>query len=147
LEGGGIVVPDYFEDYPGVTGITGFASNVPDRTRQSAKQNDESVTVAAHTAVIESIQLWATWAGNDAEVEIWDATQNPATGIPLYSETYGAGTGLSNIYTGAAGSAVFTGRPGVPLFVRAYSAGTSAITAGAGQGLVVTGHYEMSLRR
>jgi hypothetical protein len=144
LEGGGIVAPDYFEDYPGVTGITGFASNIADRSRQVAKQNDDSVVVAAWTPVITHFAIWSTWVGNDAVVEIWDATQNPATGVPLYTEAYGAGTGLSAVYTGQPGSAQLVGRPGVPLFVRAYSTGGGAITAN--QGLTVGGYYELSLR-
>lgn len=145
LEGGGLVHPDYFEDHPGVTGITGFATNTPDRTRQRAKQNDDSVPVAAYTPVIRTIELWSTWAGNDAVVEIWDATQNPATGIPLYTTAYGAATGLSAVFTGAQGAYEYVGRPGIPLFVRAYSTSGAAITAN--QGLVVGGYYEMSLRR
>lgn len=144
-EGFGLVVPDYFEDYPGVTGITGYASNVPDRTRQRAKQNDDGVQVAAWTPVIRTIELWSTWAGNDAVVEIWDATQDPITGIPLYTTTYGLTTGLSAVFTGAVGAFQYVGRPGIPLFVRAYSPSASAITANTG--LVVTGYYEMSLRR
>lgn len=144
VEGAGLVVPDYFEDIPGVSGITGWATNAPDRTRQRAKQNDDSVVVMAYTPVITTIQLWTTWTGADAVVEVWDATQNPATGIPLYTETYAAGTGLSNVLTGANGAFQLVGTPGVPLFVRAY--GTVGIAAAA-QGLVVTGYYEMSLRR
>jgi hypothetical protein len=140
LEGGGLVCPDYFEDFPGETGITGFASNIGDRTRQVAKQNDEGVVVRPWRPVISVISLWSTWVGNDAVVEIWDSTQDPATGVPLYTEAYGAGTGLSGVLTGAAGSFQLVGRPGIPLFVRAYSTAGGAITAN--QGLVVTGYYE-----
>jgi hypothetical protein len=139
LEGGGLIVPDYFEDFPGE-----FASNIGDRTRQRAKQNDDSVVVAAYTPVITTIELWETWTGADGTIEIWDATQNPATGIPLFTEVYGAGTGLSATLTGALGARQIAGTPGVPLFVRAY--GTVGLVAG-GNGLVVGGHYEMSLPR
>ncbi len=147
LPGGGLKVPDYFEDFPGTSGISGFSSNTPDRSRQRAKQNDEAVFVAVYTPVITYIAFNMDYTGNDVAITIWDNSLTPGTDTPLFTETLGdtgVGAGpVSAIYNGRADGGEFRGTPGEPLFVRATGTTFSADEGG----LVVNGYYELSLNR
>ena len=139
--GSGLVHPDYYEDVPGVTGITGFASNTPDRSRVAAKQNDESVVVSRSSVVIELVTVQAQFA-TTAVLSIFDEDDDPTT-TPQYQEnlTAGAVAGTSAALDGRPGGFRFVGRPGKRVFVR--FGGTGAYTAGV---VVVAGYYEQSLR-
>lgn len=139
-KGGGPVAPDYFEDIPGVSGTSGFASNTPDRSRRKAKQNDAAVVTSVNSVVIEVIQAFQVYANNDKVISVFTEDQDPATDTPIYEEVFGAAT-ASAVLTGQPGAATIVGPPGKRLFVR--SQGTGAFTNGS---FVVTGHYEQSLR-
>lgn len=140
-KGSGLVQPDYFEDIPGTTGISGFASNTPDRGRLRAKQNDESVVVNRSSVVIDYIHVQAQFA-TTAVISIFDEDDDP-TGTPQFQEnlTNGAVAGVSPSMTGASGAFRFIGRPGKRIFVR--FGGTGGYTAGA---VTIGGYYEQGLR-
>ena len=148
LPGGGLVFPDYFEDIPGTAGITGFASNTPDRTRRIAKQNDESVIVSTYTPVITNITANVDYANNDTVIDIWDNSLDPDADTALFLETLGDssianGEPRSALLRGTPGGFEFRGTPGQPLFVRVR--GTGAFVDEGG--VVVSGYYELSLNR
>ncbi len=139
IKGSGLVVPDYFEDLPGETGITGFSSNVADRSKQTIKQNDDSVIVAQYSVVIDYIWCGAAFAGNDLAISVFRADQIPASATPIWTQVIGAAN--ATLLDGT-GRFEVVGPRGMPLHVLAD--GTGAFTDGP---LVVSGHYESSLRR
>lgn len=138
-KGGGLFAPDYFEDIPGESTTAGFASNQADRSRTKAKQNDEAVVASVNRVVIEKITWAAAFANNDKIISVFTEDQDPATDPPIYEETYGSAN--SGDLDGSYGGFRVVGPPGKRLFVRGQ--GTGAFTPGT---LVVTGHYEQSLR-
>lgn len=148
VKGGGLKVPDYFEDLPGVSGISGFSSNTPDRTRQKAKQNDAGVVVEAWTPVITYVSANVDFANNDTGIRIWDNSLDPDSDSPLFLENLGdtsvaSGSPDSRLLNGQPGGFEFRGTAGEPLFVEVF--GTGAFTDEGG--VVVSGYYELSLRR
>ena len=138
-KGGGLIVPDFFEDVPGITGTSGFSSNTPDRSRQKAKQNDAGVVVSVNTPVIRVINVFAVFATTKI-VSVFSEDQNPQTDTPLYEEDFGART-ESQVLTGQPGAFELKGVAGKRLFVRVQ--GTGGFTNGS---FVVTGYFEQSLR-
>lgn len=139
-KGSGLVQPDYFEDIPGTSGITGYSSNSPDRSRTKAKQNDESVVVSRTSVVIERIHVIAIFATTKV-ISIFDEDDDPA-GTPQYQESItAAAASTSGALDGSAGGFKFVGRPGKRLFVRI--GGTGGYTSGS---VVVSGYYAQGLR-
>jgi hypothetical protein len=141
LAGGGLVVPDYFEDVPGeTTTSTKISSPSGDRTRQKAKRNDESGIAARYSVVIHAILTGVDWDTTKL-IEVYTEDQVPGTDTPFYSESIAATGAGSTVYNGAAGGPVLVGPPGKALFVRV--SGTSNLTDG---NVVVTGYYEQTPR-
>lgn len=140
VAGAGLVSPDYFEDRPGESGITGFASNAPDRTRQVAKQNDEAGVTVVYTPVITRVSWNAVVGDNNKRIQVFREDDDPATATPLYEELLSAAN--NSVALDGSGDFKVTGFPGEMLHVRVF--GTGALTDGA---LVVSGYYELSLRR
>ncbi len=146
--GGGLKFPDYFEDYPGTSGITGFSSNTPDRTRQRAKQNDESVFVGVYTPVITYVAVNIDFTNNDTTIRIWDNSLDPDSDTPLLLQSPGDtsianGVPVSVLLGGLQGGFEFRGTPGEPLFVEVRGTGGPTFQGG----VVVGGYYELSLNR
>ncbi len=137
LPGSGLVVPDFFEDIPGESLITGFAGNSPDRTRQKAKQNDEAVVANRLRVVISHIGFSALWDATKV-IQIWREDQDPATDVPKYQESVAVAAFTSAVLTGAGGAFEFRGDPGFRYFVRIT--GTTNFTDGH---VRVTGRYEI----
>jgi len=139
--GVGLVVPDYFEDRPGTSGITGFSTNTPDRSRQVAKQND-FVSVVRYSVQIEGINANIGYTGNDTRVRVWTNEQNPSSDTPFYDITLGdvaAASDRRGVVEGITADTPLIGPPGVPLFVQV--SGGSGFAAGEDTSLAVFGRY------
>ena len=138
VKGGFLFVPGYFEDIPGVTAITGFSSNTPDRTRQRAKQEDPGVFVTPYRVVIDFVRVTATWNTDAKTVEIF-REGDAAMADPLYTEVLAAEDDTE--LTGRLDTMKVVGPPGEALFVRVLGS-TDQITAGR---LFVSGYIETGL--
>jgi hypothetical protein len=135
LKGGDLVYPDYFEDLPGVSAITGNASNAPDRTARTRKREDAGIYVPAYRVVIDMIRVTATW-NTDAKTVAVFAESDTTLATPLYTEVLA--TEDDTELTGRQDTMKIVGPPGEALFVRVVGS-TDQITAGR---LFVSGYLE-----
>jgi hypothetical protein len=142
IKGSGLVQPDFFEDIPGTSTVSGFSSNTPDRSRRVAKMNEETVVVSQNTVVISLIVVSTLFATTKV-ISIFHEGQDPATDAPLFQEAITANdaTSRSAVLTGEANGFRLVGPPGKALFV--LVSGTGGFTAGS---VMVSGHYEQGLR-
>lgn len=138
FQGGGLIVPDYFEDFPGESTTAGWDHNRPDRKRTRAKQNDESVIVAPYRVVIDYIFVGTVWNTDAWTIAVF---QESDTGLaaPLFTDA-GAAVRVTQV-TGRDDGYKIVGPPGQALFVRAQGT-TDQITGGS---LVVGGYIETGL--